>query len=401
MLKKRIVSLALAVLCVAALAVPVSAAEVDCDSVYCFGTEDFSQEEAVLTGICITGLPESNTGTVLLGSRVLRAGDILAASQVEKMTFQPLRREQDAQAVVSYLPIYENWVAPETTMTISIRGKEDKAPLAQDLDLETYKNLPREGKLRVSDPEGGDLTFTVTRQPKRGQVVVNTDGTFLYTPEKNKVGVDSFVFTATDDAGNVSREATVTIHLMKPKASQYTDTLAEPCRFEAEWLKNTGLFTGETLNGESCFQPDKAVSRGEFLAMTVKLLELPMAQSKDMEVVQDVPQWLRPYVAAALRSGLLDGVDFVTTGDFAAAISGGEAAQMLQNILDLKVSAAAQLNSEGEAASPQQVALACLEENGVHFAQAQLTRGELAMALYQVLQLSQAAPGMQVIRQQQ
>lgn len=402
MLKKRILTFALALVCLMALALPVSAAQVDCDDVYCFGVADFSQEEAQLTGICITGLPDGDTGVVLLGNRVLRPGDILAADQVIQMTFRPVRTEEDTQAVVEYLPIYENRVAPETSMTISIHGKEDKAPIVRDQRFETYKNLPKEGKLKVSDPEGGEMTLTVIRQPKRGEVIVHSDGTFLYTPNKNKVGTDSFVFTATDSAGNVSKEATVTIELMKPTAKEYSDTVGESCRFEAEWLKNTGLFTGETLNGASCFQPRKHFTRGEYLAMAVKMLELPMEEDADtLEVVRSAPRWLRPYVAAALRSGLLDGVDFSQSGYFDGAITGPEAALMVQNVLDLKVSAASTLNSEGETAQPSQIALACLAENGIVLpGEAALTRADVAIMLYQVKELAQDAPGMQVIRMQ-
>ena len=117
------------------------------------------------------------------------------------MTFQPLWTETDDVAQVSYLPIYESEVAPETSMTIGIRGKENKAPTAEDSALETYKNLENTGKLKVSDPEGEQLTYTLVRQPKRGTVTISEDGSFTYTPKKNKVGVDSFTYTAADRRG--------------------------------------------------------------------------------------------------------------------------------------------------------------------------------------------------------
>ena len=206
-------------------------------------------------------------------------------------------------------------------MTSAIRGKEDKAPVAENSTLETYKNLSNQGKLKVSDPEGKELTFSVLRQPRRGQVQLMADGSFVYTPKKNKVGVDSFTYTATDPAGNVSREATVTVQILKPSDScLYTDTVGRDCRFAAQWLRNSGLFVGETVNGKSYFQPDKPVSRGEFLAMAVKLLDIPMEQA--VSVPEDTPQWLRPYLAAALRSGLTAGVP---EGDLAAPITGAEA----------------------------------------------------------------------------
>ena len=191
----RLISLMLAMCCL--LTVPAMAQEVDCDVAYCFTAQDFSGEEEV-SGICITGLPQSQTGTVMLGSRVLRPGDILTADQVEQMTFHPLKTREDQMAEVEYLAIYENRVEPAAVMTLSIRGKEDKVPVAQDSALETYKNLPNNGKLLASDPEEQTLTYTLVRAPRRGDVELHEDGSFTYTPKKNKVGVDSFTFTATD-----------------------------------------------------------------------------------------------------------------------------------------------------------------------------------------------------------
>ena len=145
--------LALAMVFAGALAVPAMAAEVDCDTAYCFSTADFAEGEEAISGICITGLPASDAGTVMLGSRVLRSGDILTADQVAQMTFAPLQTREDKVAQVTYLPIFEDRVEAAAVMTLSIRGKENKAPVAQDSALETYKNLSNEGKLLASDPE--------------------------------------------------------------------------------------------------------------------------------------------------------------------------------------------------------------------------------------------------------
>ena len=156
MFQTRIVCLLLAVGCVLGVCTGAAAAEVECDTTYCFSSEDFSEEEN-LKGVCITGLPDPDTGTVMLGSRVVCAGDILTADQLAQMTFLPLLTENDQDAVVTYLPIYENRVEKAAVMTISIRGKEDKAPVAEDQALETYKNLPNESSLKVTDPEGQSL----------------------------------------------------------------------------------------------------------------------------------------------------------------------------------------------------------------------------------------------------
>ena len=270
--------------------------------------------------------------------------------------------------------------------------------------METYKNLPNEALLKVKDPEGKGLTFTVLRKPRRGEVVIREDGSFHYTPAKNKVGIDSFTYTATDPAGNVSREATVTITIVKPgDAAQYTDTAGKTCRFAAEWMKNTGIFISEAIGGNRCFQPDKDVSRGEFLSMLVGVLELePDLEVSYTGIREDTPTWLKPYLAAALRSGLLTGLPDVQTLDMGGSITGAEAAVMLQNALDLSsLSDASAAVSTGEDLTPQWAveAMEILGDYGIRLdAEAALNRSDAAEVIYRVSQLAPDAPGTIALR---
>ncbi len=399
----RFLALLTALCCLCGSASLISAAEVESGSVYCFSQEDFSTEEGTLTGICITHLPDANVGTVMLDTRILRPGDILTADQVARMTFCSLQTREDAAATVTYLPIYEGHVAPSATMTLAIRGKEDKAPIAEDSALETYKNLENTAALKVSDPEGQPLTYTVTRQPRRGNVTIHEDGTFTYTPKKNKVGVDSFTYTAADPQGNVSREATVTVTILKPTdAAQYTDTAGEDCRFNAEWMKNTGIFIGERVGGASCFQPEKEVTRGEFVTMLVKTLGIPVDTDAIFTGYTDtIPDWLRPYLAAAVRAGLTNGLPEQEIFDAAMPITGGEAAVMIQNALDLAQDSEAVMAGEQELPDWAAASLKALYSNGILLGCTEpLSRADAANTLYLVYQLQDAAPGMRVIRSQ-
>lgn len=394
MTRKKIISVLLAAVCILSLGIGAAALEVDCDSNYCFSEEDFSDDP--LEGVCITGLPENTAGTVMLGQRVIRCGDILTARQLNELTFHPLRTEDDMDVTVSYLPIYENRVEQATTMTISIRGKKDRAPVAEDSTMETYKNLPNSGTLKAYDPEGEALTFTITRAPKRGDVTVNEDGTFTYTPKKNKVGTDSFTYTATDPAGNVSRQATVTIQVLKPCDKQtYADTVGNDCRFYAEWLRSTGLFTGEIVSGQLCFRPEQTVTRGEFVAMLVELLGIEIDQDAGYTgFTDDCPTWLKPYLAAALRSGLTAGWEGGSVFGSGQPITGQEAALLLQNALALPMNT---VSADGE--TPDLIAV--MAENGILLdADTSMNRGQVAAALYQVSKLSATAPGYAVIAKQ-
>ena len=290
------------------------------------------------TGAWITEVPKGDA--LHLGSRVIRAGDVLTTAQLEKLTLQG-----QTEAVIRYLPILDSGLQPEAELVIALGTRKNEAPTAEDSLLETYRNLPNEGLLKVSDPEGDVLTFTVTRQPRRGDVVIREAGSFLYTPKKNKVGTDSFTFTAADAAGNVSREATVTVRILKPTdEQQYADTAASDCRFEAEWLRSTGVFTGETVNGQFCFSPDESVSRGQFLAMLMQVLDMPVDRNvQETGFLDESPQWLKPYLAAALRSGIIAGFPAGDGAEFRPeqTVSAAEAARMAGNALRFAVPAAA------------------------------------------------------------
>lgn len=356
-----------AVLCAALLSTSASAAET-AGAEFCFSQADFGES---LTGICVTAVPDR--GMIFLGDRVIRSGDVLAVSQLSQLTFAPALSEADDAVSMRYLPIRSSGVEKEAELVISIKGRRNDPPAAEDSRVETYKNLPIEGLLSVSDPEGDAMTFTLTRSPRRGEVILRDDGSFLYTPKKNKVGTDSFTFTATDGAGQTSPEATITIDILKPADDrQYADTASADCRFEAEWLRNSGLFTGETVNGQFCFSPDETVSRGQFLAMLMQVLELPVDRNATVTgFADDAPQWLKPYLAAALRSGIISGYPAEGGVEFRAsqAVSADEAALMVSRALDFAVPAAA------------------MDDDALPLGLDPLTRGDAAKTLYQVSRL--------------
>ena len=386
-------------LCLGLVTAPALAAEVGAGEVYCFSTADFAREDSTLSGVCITGLPDR--GQLLLGDRVIRTGDILTGSQLEQLTFAPESQEEDDTAVVRYLPIFNDGLAEEAELAITVWGKKDDAPVAEDSAAETYKNLPNEGLLKVSDPEGQPLRFTVTRMPKRGTLIIREDGSYLYTPDKNKVGTDSFAFTATDPAGNVSREATVTVKILKPSDElQYADTAGHPCRFSAEWMRNTGIFSGETVSGQLCFSPEKPVSRGQFLAMLMETLELPVDHSvTETGFLDDAPQWLKPYLAAALRSGMISGYPVEGGTEFRpdAPLIGRDAAVMIRNVLDFSIPTAVEEDGSIAVWASESVSQYSGTDLVLPEGEDALTRAEAAVLLYQISKLRSAAPDLSVI----
>ena len=165
-------------------------------------------------------------------------------------------------------------------------------------------------------------------------------------------------------------------------------------------MKNTGIFVSEAISGNRCFQPDKDVSRGEFLSMLVSVLGLELDTEVSYTLSEEnVPRWLEPYLAAAMRSGLLAGLPDVQTFHAEQTITGAEAAVMLQNALDL--SRLSDAVSAGEEMVPQWAveAMQVLSDYGIQLdAEAALNRGAAAEVIYQVSQLAPDAPGTIALR---
>ena len=143
------------------------------------------------------------------------------------------------------------------------------APIAQDLEIETYCGVAYTGTFSAIDNEGEAVTFTIDQAPKKGTVAVQDDGiTFLYTPSDRKTGSDSFTFTATDASGNVSAPATVRITISKQKTGvSYSDMSGHSAQTAAIRLAEEGICVGRQVGAAWFFDPEEAVSRSEFLAM--------------------------------------------------------------------------------------------------------------------------------------
>lgn len=255
---------------------------------------------AFLVAIALSVIPSeaeaywvTRSDNASLGTRRICAGDILTSDQIKQLEGGITYRIADGGHLSA--PIQE---------VFSLGLRKNQPPVAEDSTQETYRDMEITGHLRVQDPENQPMTYSVTRNPRRGVVTVRSDGSFTYTPKKNKVGVDSFTYIAQDEAGNTSREATVTVTIIRPTDDErYTDTMGNDCAFAAEWMRSTGIFVGERIDGKLCFQAEKPITQGELLTMVVKVLDLPMEED-NMNCAAEYPAWLKPYVAAAMRSGL-------------------------------------------------------------------------------------------------
>ena len=124
------------------------------------------------------------------------------------------------------------------TVSLTVNAVND-APLADDDSYSTDEDIAlvvtAPGVLDGdTDVDNATLTVdTVTQQPTKGTIVLNSDGSFTYNPNENATGTDTFKYRVTD--GSLTDEATVTITInavndppVAVSDSQYTATEDTP-----------------------------------------------------------------------------------------------------------------------------------------------------------------------------
>jgi VCBS repeat-containing protein len=100
------------------------------------------------------------------------------------------------------------------TVTLTVASVND-TPVAVDDAYDTNEDtllvVPAPGVLgNDTDVDGDDLDAAVVNAPTHGQLVLNPNGSFTYTPDANYNGSDSFTYTAYDGMAN-SAPATVSL----------------------------------------------------------------------------------------------------------------------------------------------------------------------------------------------
>ena len=340
-MSNKLAKTSVTLLLTALLTVPAAAAQLHTDwDVPCsLACADFTDSGSI-QGIYVTEVPANSDGSFYYGSRVLRAGDVLSVSALDQITLRSAA-QADQELTLTYCPIQDNRLGQPAALTVCVSDGKTDPPVAEDTEFETYKNVANNGQLKFSGGAEGKMRFTITKEPKRGTITIAEDGTFLYTPNKNKVGKDSFRFTVTDAAGGTSNEATVSVRILKPTdAATYADLDGDIDQFEAMWLQNSGLYAGKALAGQSCFEPNQAVSRGDFLVMVMELADIQpdcSVAASGFTDETDAPAWMRPYLTAALRSGIVTGIQSDAGLVFQPnePITCAQAAVLLQNVLNL------------------------------------------------------------------
>ncbi|GBG09325.1 hypothetical protein PAT3040_03969, partial [Paenibacillus agaridevorans] len=115
-----------------------------------------------------------------------------------------------------------NYAVSQVAITVH---PANHSPIATDLTYTTDKNKPITGLgyVALRDPDGDQLVIDLANQPLHGQVALQANGDWSYTPDNDYVGNDWFALRGSDGHGG---EAVAKVYLyMAPRAEELISEL--------------------------------------------------------------------------------------------------------------------------------------------------------------------------------
>ena len=167
------------------------------------GTDEFKDTAADLNGSSITDLSKSDTIDIT---------NLSSASATYGFSNHTLTVDSHTGTTAQIL--LPN-AAPSAVFFLSSDNGSgtnvvtDDAPVAQPGSASGNEDTTITGAVAANDADNDPLTYSLVAGPAHGNVTVNPDGTFSYTPASNYNGSDSFTFKANDGTvdSNVATES--------------------------------------------------------------------------------------------------------------------------------------------------------------------------------------------------
>jgi S-layer homology domain. len=313
-----------------------------------FTADDFDRALGVskVSNITILSLPSVTEGRLMLGSLEVMRNQTISRSNLNMLRFIPTGNNiSEANFTFSNGGNDQKYTVKCTLYVLSELNFAPTISTVNEsvLNLSTQKNITVFGTMKAMDPENDRLTYEIVSQPSKGILVMldKNYGEYKYTPTADFTGKDNFEYVVCDKYGNYSDSVKVNIVVEKAASDIiYTDMVNHWAHNAAIKMTAANVMTGEKVGDSMVFNPNGTVSRCEFLAMAMSSLGIKAVNTTDTGFVDDgnIPSQYKGYVAAAVQSGYISGVDteygrcFYPNNDITRA----EAAVILNNMLGAK-----------------------------------------------------------------
>ena len=286
--------------------------------------------------ITITELPESKLGALLFNGAAVTKGQTVPASSLEFLKFVP--NTDCKNAFFGFTCDSKSFDGRDLKCEIAFSDGANSPPVAVDGKLYAVSGISCEGNLKISEPDGDSYTVNIIAYPTDGFVDIHTDGRVVYTPKEDFYGKDRLVYTVTDRYGAVSERATLQITVDKnDKQLVFSDMQEDKNHIYAHRMCRDDVMVYRFEDGKYIFEPEKEVSKVEFLVMLMRVAkkDTDIVAVADSVISDDngLSSGLKGYISAAAESGIIR----INNGEFAPfdPITVTDAAYMISATLNL------------------------------------------------------------------
>lgn len=312
-----------------------------------FEAEDFARalNLSSISSITITEAPPISDGELRVGNTVLNSGQTVSAASISLMTYVPA--SSVTKSSFRFSVEGSGYDVPcELYMLSSINYAPTLSEVPKSyLEVSTHRNITLYGTLPCHDPEGDATVVEIVSYPQSGYITLTDKaaGEYTYTPSAGYSGKDSFTYVARDKYGNYSAARTVSLTVSKPTVNASFDDMKNSRAYNAALtMLEEGVMSGTQVGSDTYFYPDGTVTRGEFVAMTLRAIDINDVAEKTSTVFADdssIPSHMKGYIATAYELGYVEGIETENGRCFEAnrAITKAEAAVILGNILNVEI----------------------------------------------------------------
>ena len=264
-----------------------------------------------VSSIKITLLPDKATGYLMLDNLYVVENQVIYREDFDALRL--VSKNENPTATFKFKP---NDMEYEIECSLISLKEKNLAPTASNgimVSASTIKNIECSGTLLAQDPEGEELIFEITKQPKKGLVSLTNikTGDYVYTPYENKKGRDSFSYRVRDSHGNYSPECEVEIKIERKK-STFTFNDVDKTDLCAVILACESGIMEPTVNADKTlsFSPDKEITREEFIYLVMRTLvssEAPIVEKTRFADDSEITPKYKGYLESAFSLGIVDG----------------------------------------------------------------------------------------------
>ena len=311
-----------------------------------FSASDFAKATGITNAesITITSLPAVSAGTLYLGSVPIAVNQSISGTSLDSLRFIPLETSDGGSFCFTVNGGYS--ISRVLRVTDEVNFSPTAVSSTEDaIAAWTQKGISCYGTLSAYDPENDALTFEIVDYPKKGLLRL-TDaehGDFKYTPYTGCSGADSFTYRVRDSYGNYSELAQAAVRIERKNTSLVFADMSEHWAHSAAIAAaSENIMDYETVSGMPVFEPDRQVSREEFLVMVMKAMGYTPKNGTEQTVFADndqiTPEY-RAYIGAAYAAGIVKGREVNGSAYFCPqdTITRSETAVMMNNIIGAEV----------------------------------------------------------------